>query len=1825
MKLFNYILTQHSAIYDQLEEIIQSTIKDIKDNNINARIRNLALNVNGQLVLAQIYVERKNGYAPTKNVTFGTSPTAYNVQVRFPFGLHTQIEGTQVYLPPGEFTGLRPYKREVAPRIIVDEVMRDIEPEQVIFGEGITHKINTQGGVKEFTLGVKDSENESITFLCHTDLRAEGFVKTPTIPPKYEYQDMINYLASRKMSGVYPLFYATSKSGVLLRYHPECRVQRVSDGKLLDESEYSSYIKTTERILSESEPGQRWQRDVEASEADDDSNTYVLNLMVLNGVTVFADTGMPLVRLRDYQLGLLRKCDDIADSIKPLGQREDAQSGIVSMGVGAGKTFYTFTLLEHLNRRMNDGSMSFAPAFCMAPTTSTAQVTSTAIARQGRTTGTSAIVITAEQMPTDQLMSVYRRLAASASEDANRVADYIHHGLQEFILSKAREGGLSPFFISNYLYQFPDHLNRFKDSIDVKRLLLLIEGQKLFMEQTGMLGIYALDNILQQINAISDAIKQGGLADLDNNPISLQEVVIDPIHFNREINLPFSMQKINGFTKINLYSMDGASFRRLISVRYMIDGVRNLAAERNILIRIAYLSNPEAAVLLANSGGLGNTNSQQELLEQIERFVPYAFSAFHDLIRKDSLTLMEHQVLRSCLNELFSNVPEAIDFYKHISSEIKVDHKYSYISAEDRCKKLIYSQSLQAHLQLIVEVLDAISALKASYRTVSNIGLVEDDRALLKGMPANTPAIIAADQLLGIVNLRVTGTINPQTNSVAAKALASHVPVFTPDGLAAYIENLVNLIGKPSFVLEEENSVYTVQSQKNKKVSEADITARLTQILDALMIADEAHESVYSFLYDEADPIYKRINAITLDYLKTEFKDVLPNRFGMTGTVNKVATDAFGAVIYSLSIPQMMQRGLMKSPHVSPISVTENYAESIVVAYLAQVVTRAGHKPIDIIALSKGLIFTGAQNLELKGEIIACFNLLVAANPTAADAIKIESMFRQINERRAANKLPALNATSLPELQKVFYQNHMAAIYIEYIVSKSPAPKELSEIVGLQNKLFARGFSFLDVLNNRCNITGADQHAQNLRKQVEQLWQIMSQVDPQCITQIDIKSFLVQRSMTDKTQQEFLIYFIESHKNNYRAFVENLMDMGIIDFPGIVTSNQSVLESGRALAMLAGAEQMTGYSHEPIGIIVDASANTVLFSQINVQIAKLDSATKEEITELLTHVNTLIQTTYSYDAKTQMGGRALRTPHGDVSYIELLTGLNHLVQDQMGRRPLLRVLQVETSFADIFTPEESVALAVKQSRNFNRRAIELLHPNTYQSVQEYILDVWRDCAKELFAEELSFDENRAKQCILESLSFLWAMRHKPNLVVAYIEGGKFESVQLGEISLKCDAPVAEIMRVAANAGGGAVKVVGGGADADPAPAPVAKIMPVGGGAEAGGGGGAKRVKPEHIIMIDHGGVLDFHSKYAHEVLPTDFVLVNDDGLATFMPDGAATIRLFNFLAAQPDVILVFHSKNKAAEQWRIVEGIRAAIDDHNPKNSDNLVYPNFTAMVDADAIAHAGSSPDEPKVSYSEKYGMRVIGYDPDTYDQCEGKSSVRQAIASVYAIEESERENHYVLDDGKPIFQKAEKEGYKAFLIGSDESCLSLLNALSEIAQEIAFDAYLAFISDSDEAEPKAPAQEVQVAPLVAPAKPLVAQAPARVPAQVQVATLVVPARAEAEAAAQAEAAARAQAAEAQAAAARAEAEAAARAQAEAAAAAQAEAAARAQAAEAQAAEAAAQAEARARAEAAARAQAEAAARAIEASGPNNRSRLSPPQGRRPEGVNTGCKCSVM
>ena len=83
----------------------------------------------------QVYTERKNGFVATQT-QFGTDPTEYIVQIRFPYGLDIGIGQQRILIPSGDFQNvLQPYL--AGEDQVRDDVTYDTKHEELILGEGV--------------------------------------------------------------------------------------------------------------------------------------------------------------------------------------------------------------------------------------------------------------------------------------------------------------------------------------------------------------------------------------------------------------------------------------------------------------------------------------------------------------------------------------------------------------------------------------------------------------------------------------------------------------------------------------------------------------------------------------------------------------------------------------------------------------------------------------------------------------------------------------------------------------------------------------------------------------------------------------------------------------------------------------------------------------------------------------------------------------------------------------------------------------------------------------------------------------------------------------------------------------------------------------------------------------------------------------------------------------------------------------------------------------------------------------------------------------------------------------------------------------------------------------------------------------------------------------------------------------------------------------------------------------------------------------------------------------------------------------------------------
>jgi hypothetical protein len=217
------------------------------------------------------------------------------------------------------------------------------------------------------------------------------------------------------------------------------------------------------------------------------------------------------------------------------------------------------------------------------------------------------------------------------------------------------------------------------------------------------------------------------------------------------------------------------------------------------------------------------------------------------------------------------------------------------------------------------------------------------------------------------------------------------------------------------------------------------------------------------------------------------------------------------------------------------------------------------------------------------------------------------------------------------------------------------------------------------------------------------------------------------------------------------------------------------------MAMFGSEREQTGYSHEPVGIIMDVSAFEAI-NQIN-QAFELFAQGRGILTEttvenFLVSLQALVGATFSYDEMNQMGGRALRTPHGHVKYVQRLSNINSFLADVKPQSPLF-ALEVETQFEDIFIANEVIAQEKRASITFNRVALSFLNQPEPMTLADYYKRVGLH-----FAEIVSDDRSKrqCEQYMHYRLPLLWAMKYQRALVVNYLSFNKedfFDEIRLG--------------------------------------------------------------------------------------------------------------------------------------------------------------------------------------------------------------------------------------------------------------------------------------------------------------------------------------------------------------------------------------------------------------------------------------------------------------
>jgi hypothetical protein len=205
------------------------------------------------------------------------------------------------------------------------------------------------------------------------------------------------------------------------------------------------------------------------------------------------------------------------------------------------------------------------------------------------------------------------------------------------------------------------------------------------------------------------------------------------------------------------------------------------------------------------------------------------------------------------------------------------------------------------------------------------------------------------------------------------------------------------------------------------------------------------------------------------------------------------------------------------------------------------------------------------------------------------------------------------------------------------------------------------------------------------------------------------------------------------------------------------------------------------------------------------------------------------------------------------------------------------------------------------------------------------------------------------------------------------------------------------------------------------------------------------------LMLDHGGVLDGSLSYerpTHDDLLLDTIKIDRDAnpkatvLYQIIKNGKSVIQQLNQLVDSHRYRLVFHSKNKEADQMRLLKQLCHAC------QRVDLSFPVIHAMAVCDPVAFKGIDSSTPKIIKNRPHQIVMAGYGKEL----PGKSCVRQALAILLNIDNQSRPQHIILDDGMTVIDQAKKEGYRVYAIGDGKNRVSLSTAIQSIYNEYAF-----------------------------------------------------------------------------------------------------------------------------------------------------------------------------
>ena len=175
------------------------------------------------------------------------------------------------------------------------------------------------------------------------------------------------------------------------------------------------------------------------------------------------------------------------------------------------------------------------------------------------------------------------------------------------------------------------------------------------------------------------------------------------------------------------------------------------------------------------------------------------------------------------------------------------------------------------------------------------------------------------------------------------------------------------------------------------------------------------------------------------------------------------------------------------------------------------------------------------------------------------------------------------------------------------------------------------------------------------------------------------------------------------------------------------------------------------------------------------------------------------------------------------------------------------------------------------------------------------------------------------------------------------------------------------------------------------------------------------------LMFDHGGVLDgAYVGNRQNIKANDLVLeAYEHGGYQVLKNGVSIVAAINELVTEHGAQVVFHSKNREADQIELLRQLEKAC------AKKYIRFPTIHGMAVYDPVRYPTIASSDPALLDSNE--IPFVGWGTDDLD---GKASVRRALEVLLAIGEADRGNHVVFDDGPPNVSVPREEGYQAYLI---------------------------------------------------------------------------------------------------------------------------------------------------------------------------------------------------